>query len=207
MTICAVTDAGTGADAVPTSSAPPGSTSSVPTRSRWIGWSRIAATPPASMPITDTSPVVLSYVTACAMLTMSAGAGSRAGVHVDGDDQDPLAALRIVGAGREVRDVIVRRVNGLRSRIARDSKSRRGNDDGSDNRSHRHAFLARSSRGTTGADATPVPSRHPGRAARARRLQTLEFRGVVSCLGRRIADLTADQRNGNTTFTAGTAIP
>jgi len=30
-------------------------------------------------------------------LTMSEGAGSLAGVHVDGDDQAPLAALRIVG--------------------------------------------------------------------------------------------------------------
>ena len=50
------------------------------------------------MPITDASPVTLSYVTVCAMLTMSAGDGSLAGVQVDGDDQAPLAALRMVGA-------------------------------------------------------------------------------------------------------------
>ena len=53
--------------------------------------------PPASMPMTSTSPVVVSYVTVCAMLTMSLAPGTRAGVHVEAEVQAPSDALRIEG--------------------------------------------------------------------------------------------------------------
>jgi hypothetical protein len=53
--------------------------------------------PPASIPTTSASPAVVSYVTECEMLTMSAGPGALAGIQVDGADQAPFAALLIVG--------------------------------------------------------------------------------------------------------------
>ncbi len=98
MMISAVTDGGTGFDArAHLERAVRAGPEACRRGAASAWWSRIAATPPASMPMTSASPVVLSYVTVCAMLTMSAGAGSRAGIQVDGDDQAPLAALRIVG--------------------------------------------------------------------------------------------------------------
>jgi hypothetical protein len=91
--ISAVTDAETGLDAVPISRSPFGSTSSVPTRSRVACDVEKRKTPPAAIPTTSASPVVMSYVTVCRMLTMSLDPGTRPKFHVVGDDHAPLVTL------------------------------------------------------------------------------------------------------------------